>query len=108
MSPFPVPDRRIYHGEHRTIQTRLADRDAVVTMQIRFSVERAMGNRIEFFKTTIIGGVVFLVPFIVIVAIVVKAFALMKQAAQPLSSIVPVESVGDVAVVDLVLTFASS
>jgi len=56
----------------------------------------------RFIRTTVIGGVVFLVPFIVVVFVLGKAFQLMSHVAAPLSKVVPMETVGDVAVVNLI------
>jgi uncharacterized membrane protein len=56
----------------------------------------------RFIRTTVIGGVVFLVPFIVIVFVLGKAFQLMSHVAAPLSKVVPLETVGDIAVVNLI------
>jgi len=53
-------------------------------------------------KTTILGGAVFLVPLVVTIVIVGKAFALMAGVAQPLSALVPIDSVGGIAVANLV------
>jgi len=54
-----------------------------------------------FLKTTLIGGIVFLVPFIFAVFILGKAVALMGAVADPLARLAPVESVGGIAIVDL-------
>jgi uncharacterized membrane protein len=43
-----------------------------------------MKGRFRFLKTTVIGGLVFLVPIIIIVAIIGKAFEIMKKVADPL------------------------
>ena len=61
-----------------------------------------MKGRVRFLKTTVIGGIVFLVPLIIAVAIIGKAFEIMKRVADPLSSLAPVDSVGDVAIVNLI------
>jgi uncharacterized membrane protein len=61
-----------------------------------------MKGRFSFLKTTIIGGIVFLVPLIIIVAIIGKALAIMKQVAGPLSSLAPIDSLGGIAMVNLI------
>jgi uncharacterized membrane protein len=53
-------------------------------------------------STTIIGGLVFLVPVIIVVVIVGKAFQLMGMLARPLSRWVPVDSIGGIAVANLI------
>ena len=60
-----------------------------------------MGSKIQFLKTTLIGGLVFLVPVIVLVAVVGKALELMKLAAVPLAAFVPVDSVAGIAIANL-------
>ncbi len=61
-----------------------------------------MKGQIQVLKTTIIGGIVFLVPIIIIAAIVGKAFEIMKTVAHPLSALVPIDSVGKIAIVNLI------
>ena len=62
-----------------------------------------MRGLFEFLKTTIIGGIVFLTPVIIIVAIVGKAFEIMRKVADPLSSWMPGDSVGEIAIVDFMV-----
>ena len=38
----------------------------------------------KFVKTTIVGGIVFMVPIIIIIVILGKAFALMLKVARPI------------------------
>lgn len=61
-----------------------------------------MKGQFGFLKTTIIGGIVFLIPLIIIVAIIGKAFAIMEKVADPLSSMVPIDSVGGITIVNLI------
>ena len=62
-----------------------------------------MRGRFGFLKTTIIGGIVFLTPIVVIFAIIGKAFEIMRKVADPLSRWVSIDSVGAVAVVDFIV-----
>jgi len=55
-----------------------------------------------FVRTTVIGGLLFLVPFIEVVVILGKAFAIMRAVAQPLSAFVPIEGLGDILLIDLI------
>jgi uncharacterized membrane protein len=57
-------------------------------------------------KTTIIGGVVFLVPVIVLVVILGKALSLMRLVAAPLSQWIPVDSVAGIATANIVALVA--
>jgi len=60
-----------------------------------------MNDRVGFIKTTILGGVVFLVPVIVVIAILGKALQLMKQVAQPLAGVLQIDTARDVIVFNL-------
>ncbi len=61
-----------------------------------------MKGQIQVLKTTVIGGVVFLVPIVIVVAIIGKAFEIMRTVAHPLSALVPIDTVGKIAVVNLI------
>jgi uncharacterized membrane protein len=52
-------------------------------------------------KTTIIGGLIFLVPLVVLAAVFGKAFKVMMLVATPLEKLIPVEAVAGVALLDL-------
>ena len=56
----------------------------------------------SFIKTTVIGGAVFLVPVIVLVFILGKAYDLMLLVAKPLNEFMPLDRLLGVAVIDLV------
>lgn len=60
----------------------------------------------HFLKATLIGGVAFLVPVVVLMVVFGKAFELMSRLAAPVQRFVPVESVGGIAVADLVTVLA--
>ena len=51
--------------------------------------------------TTAIGGALFLVPLVLVVAILGKAFQIMMKIAEPLKGLIPVESVAGIGVVNL-------
>jgi uncharacterized membrane protein len=55
----------------------------------------------KFLKTTVIGGILFLVPIIIFIAIIGKALALTNKLAVPLAESLPVDSIGDFAVVHI-------
>jgi len=55
----------------------------------------------QFIKTTLIGGLIFLVPLIVVVVIVGKAFQIMMVVAKPMSDWIPVDSVGGIAMANV-------
>ncbi len=56
----------------------------------------------SFIKTTIIGGLLFLVPVIVVIMVVGKALSLMMAVAEPMAAWFPIESLGGVAVANVV------
>lgn len=55
----------------------------------------------KFIKTTIIGGLVFLVPLVIVTAVVGKALEVMTRVAAPMGHMLPVDSIGGVAVGNL-------
>lgn len=61
-----------------------------------------MSGLTRFVGTTVIGGVIFLIPFIVVVVVLGKALEIMRHVAQPLSAFIPVDSIGGVALANLV------
>lgn len=55
----------------------------------------------KFVKATILGGVVFLIPVVVLVVVIGKAFGTMVAVAQPMAGLFPVESVGAIALANI-------
>jgi uncharacterized membrane protein len=60
----------------------------------------------QLIKTTIIGGLIFLVPIIIVVAILGKAYALMIMVAKPLSAWIPLDAIGGVALANILAVLA--
>jgi uncharacterized membrane protein len=56
----------------------------------------------EFFKTTIIGGAIFLLPVALVLFILSYALRLAKGIAEPLSKILHLDHLGEVASVSIV------
>ncbi|HSN70246.1 MAG TPA: hypothetical protein VLT59_02005 [Steroidobacteraceae bacterium] len=54
------------------------------------------------FRTTVIGGLIFLIPFGALLVVFGKVYAIMQQVAIPLSRWVPVERIGGIAVANLI------
>jgi hypothetical protein len=50
----------------------------------------------KFIKTTIVGGIVFMVPTIIIIVILGKAFELMLKVARPIDKLIPIDSINNV------------
>ena len=60
----------------------------------------------QLIKTTIIGGLIFLVPIIIVVAILGKAYELMIKVAKPLSAWIPLDAIGGVALANILAVLA--
>jgi len=60
----------------------------------------------NFLKTTIKGGFIFLIPVIIFIMILGKAYELMLKIAQPLAEIIPLETVAGVALANLLANIA--
>ena len=60
----------------------------------------------HFIKTTILGGLVFLVPVVIVVAVVGKAFNIMKLVANPMGTLIPTDYIGGIAVANLLVLLA--
>lgn len=56
---------------------------------------------VEFLKTAVFGGIVFLVPFVVILLIIAKAFEFMKIFATPFVDLIPFNSAGGIVLINL-------
>jgi len=65
-----------------------------------------MKRLFKLIKTTIIGGLIFLVPIIIVVAILGKAFELMILVAKPLGALIPVDSIGGIALANFLAALA--
>ncbi|HUU74449.1 MAG TPA: DUF502 domain-containing protein [Burkholderiales bacterium] len=60
----------------------------------------------KFVKTTVLGGVVFLVPVVILVAILGKAYQIMMLVAQPMSDWIPIDAVGGIALANILALLA--
>jgi uncharacterized membrane protein len=58
-------------------------------------------NHIQFLKTTVIGGVLFLVPVAVLAIVLGKAIGVMLLVAEPMAAFLPVDNIGGVALANL-------
>jgi uncharacterized membrane protein len=56
---------------------------------------------LQFFKTTALGGILFLIPVIILIAVFSKAHQIIGKIAAPVLAIVPVERVVGIVVLDL-------
>src|SRR5262245_13464626 len=60
------------------------------------------GRVFKFVKTTLVGGVVFLAPVVVLIWLGGKALKILRRLAQPLDPLLPFEKVGGILVADAV------
>ena len=56
----------------------------------------------KFIKTTLIGGVLFLIPIVVVIVVVQKAFDVMLAVAEPLADDIPIDTIAGVALVNVI------
>jgi len=57
---------------------------------------------VQFIMTTVIGGLLFLVPVVFLLFILGKAVGFMMLIAEPMADFIPIDSVGDVALANLI------
>ena len=57
----------------------------------------------QFIKTTVIGGLLFLVPVVILIVVLGQAFGLMLQVAEPLGELIPIDNIGDIALVNILV-----
>lgn len=65
-----------------------------------------MEKQISFLKTTLLGGVIFLLPLVLLVTVLGKAVQIMMLVAEPLDRWIPVGSIGGIALVNLIAIIA--
>lgn len=63
-------------------------------------------KQVRFVMTTVIGGVIFLVPVVFLVMVILKAIDLMMLIARPLAKWLPLETIGGVALADIIAIVA--
>lgn len=57
---------------------------------------------LKFIKTTVIGGILFLVPLVVLVVALHKVFDLMRGVAKPIAKVLPIDTIAGVAIVNII------
>jgi uncharacterized membrane protein len=65
-----------------------------------------MKNFTQFIKTTILGGLIFLVPLFIVTIVLAKAHGLMAKVAKPFSALIPLDSIGGVATANILAILA--
>lgn len=61
-----------------------------------------MNKWMQFLKTTILGGLVFLIPLVIVVTVVGKGIQLMMTVAEPIGKFIPLETFAGIALVNLI------
>ena len=57
---------------------------------------------LRFIQTTVLGGILFLVPIVIFAAIIGKALQLLDKVATPIARIMPMDSIGGLAMAQLI------
>jgi len=57
----------------------------------------------KFIKTTVIGGLLFLIPIILLIIILTKVHSLLLVVAKPLDDLIPLEQIGGVALANILV-----
>jgi len=61
-----------------------------------------MKGLVNFLKTTIVGGIIFLIPVILVVIVFGKALALIQRISKPIANFFPIDSIAEIAVADII------
>jgi len=64
-----------------------------------------MNKNVSFLKTTLKGGLIFLVPVVIITVVLGKAINIMLVFAKPLEKLVPFEYMGGIPIIDILAFF---
>ncbi len=64
------------------------------------------GKGIQFIASTALGGVLFLLPVVILVVVLGKAISLMMVVAQPMADWIPIDSIGGVALANIIAILA--
>ena len=62
-----------------------------------------MKSLVSLLKSTLIGGIFFLAPMVLLIIILIKAHEIMLKVAQPLSEFIPLDKIGGVAVANILV-----
>ncbi len=61
-----------------------------------------MKSFLRFIKTTIIGGVIFLIPVIILITVIGKAIQISLKLSEPISKFIPIENIYGLAITNLI------
>ena len=60
----------------------------------------------NFLRTTLMGGVVFMIPLVIVFVVLAKAFSMTKKLVGPLNTFIPTDSIVGIAMIDVLTVFA--
>lgn len=60
----------------------------------------------KFIKTTVLGGVIFLIPLVIVAVVLGKAYQIMMIVAEPMSAWIPLDEVGGIALANVLAFLA--
>jgi uncharacterized membrane protein len=63
-------------------------------------------NGLNFFLSTVLGGVFFLVPLVVLLVVLAKVLGIMITVAEPMADLMPVDTIGGVALANIIAALA--
>jgi len=66
----------------------------------------SMTKRAGFVFTIVLGGVLFLFPLVILTALLKRAYQMMMVVAKPIDAFIPMDSVGDIALVNILAAIA--
>jgi uncharacterized membrane protein len=89
-----------------TLRNIRVTRRAGRRMRFPGSRQALMTERIGPLKKTILGGVIFLIPFVILLVVAGKAYEMMEKVAAPVASAIGIERIGAIAVINIVTVLA--
>jgi uncharacterized membrane protein len=66
----------------------------------------SMTKRAGFVFTIVLGGVLFLFPLVILIALLKRAYQMMMVVAKPIDAFIPMDSVGEIALVNILAAIA--
>jgi uncharacterized membrane protein len=63
-------------------------------------------NGLNFFLSTVLGGVFFLVPLVVLLVVLAKVLGIMMTVAEPMADLMPVDTIGGIALANVIAALA--
>lgn len=77
-------------------------RGRVTVVSKPFHNDCPMSKKNSAFRTTVLGGLVFLIPFVIVIVVGGKALGAMRNVARPIAGSLGIDHVGAIAMIDIV------